>query len=546
MFLFVALSVIVLLMWQAWQEDYGPKPVSGSIPQPTANTVPAAGGVDVPQAPVTPAVGGTTAAAGLPATSGVLGSAGRVRVVTDLMDAFIDLKGGDLRHVELLTYPVSAEHRDTPFKLLSDEGEIFVAQSGLLAQENEAPDHHTVFTASQNEYRLPAGQDELRVVLTWQGSNGINVDKIYTFRRGQFVIDFQQKVSNGSDKDWVGSQYRQLQRSKPGESNYLTGYTYTGPVYYSPETKYEKVPFDDVTDSPLNVSYAGGWIAMIQHYFLGAWIPESDKLNQFYTKALPGERYLIGVISPNITVPQGGEGTLSSRLYVGPKNQNVLPDIAPGLELSVDYGLLTVLAQPLFWMLNWIHKVVGNWGWSIILLTLMIKLAFYKLSETSYRSMANMRKMQPRIQALRDRYGDDKQRLNQAMMEIYKKEKINPLGGCLPILVQIPVFIALYWVLLESVELRQAPFMFWLNDLSAKDPFYILPVLMGASMFIQQKLNPTPPDPIQAKIMMSLPIVFTFMFLWFPSGLVLYWLVNNILSIAQQWHITRRIEKAAH
>ncbi len=545
MLLFIALSVIVLLMWQTWQQDYGPQPVPVQQAQPQGAPVSGTANTDVPQTASVPASSGPPVA-GLPAPSSMLGTGGRVRVVTDVLDVQIDLKGGDLRQAELLGYPVSPDKRDTPFRLMSDEGEIFVAQSGLLATGNEAPDHHAMFTTTQAEYRLPAGQNELHVPLVWRGSSGVVVEKIYTFRRKQFVIGFQQRVRNGSDSDWVGSQYRQLQRSRASQGSYLTGYTYTGSVYYSPETKYEKVSFDEIAEKPLSASYAGGWVAMIQHYFLGAWIPESDKLNQFYTKALPGDRYLIGVVSPNISIPAGGEGSLSSQLYVGPKDQNVLPDVAPGLELSVDYGVLTVIAQPLFWLLNWIHKLVGNWGWSIILLTLLIKLAFYKLSETSYRSMANMRKMQPRIQALRDRYGDDKQRLNQAMMEIYKKEKINPLGGCLPILVQIPVFISLYWVLLESVELRQAPFMLWLNDLSAKDPYYVLPVLMGASMFIQQKLNPTPPDPIQAKIMMSLPLVFTVMFLWFPQGLVLYWLVNNILSISQQWYITRRIEKAAH
>ncbi len=546
MLLFVALSVIVLLMWQTWQQDYGPQPVpTQSAAQPPAATP----GIDKPGLATssTPSTG-TSATLGstpLPATSAVLGSAGRVRVVTDLYDIFIDLKGGDLRQVKLLTYPVSADKPQVPFELFSDEGEIFVAQSGLLSGDNRAPDHDAVFSADAGEYRLAAGQDELSVPLVWRGSDGVTVVKTYTFHRGQFVIDFQQQIHNGSATEWVGSQYRQLQRSRPHDESRLASRTYTGPVYYSPETKYEKAPFDDIASKPLSADYAGGWIAMIQHYFVGAWIPEPDKVNRYYTKALTGDRFLIGIVSPTLSLAPGADGSVTSRLYVGPKDQNVLPEVAPGLELTVDYGMLTVIAQPLFWLLNWIHKVVGNWGWAIILLTLLIKLAFYKLSETSYRSMANMRKMQPRIQALRDRYGDDKQRLNQAMMEMYKKEKINPLGGCLPIVVQIPVFIALYWVLLESVELRQAPFMFWLSDLSTKDPYYVLPILMGVSMFFQQRLNPAPPDPIQAKIMMSLPIVFTFMFLWFPSGLVLYWLVNNLLSIAQQWHITRRIEKTA-
>jgi YidC/Oxa1 family membrane protein insertase len=284
---------------------------------------------------------------------------------------------------------------------------------------------------------------------------------------------------------------------------------------------------------------------MIQHYFLSAWIPDAAEPNLYYTKVLPPARYVLGLVGPELTVPPGQTQLFSSRLYVGPKLQDHLAEIAPGLELTVDYGMLTVLAKPIFWLLKRIHDLVGNWGWAIIILTLLIKLAFYKLSETSYKSMANMRKLAPRLQALKERYGDDRQKLNQAMMEMYRKEKINPLGGCLPILVQIPVFIALYWVLLESVELRQAAFILWLKDLSSPDPYYVLPLIMGVTMFIQQKLNPAPMDPMQAKVMMILPFVFTVFFAFFPAGLVLYWVTNNILSIAQQWVITRRVEQAA-
>jgi len=281
---------------------------------------------------------------------------------------------------------------------------------------------------------------------------------------------------------------------------------------------------------------------MIQHYFAAAWIPDPDESDNYYTRKLDGQRYVLGLTGPLARIADGETSVFRSGIYAGPKIQKDLEAAAPGLELTVDYGYLTIIAQPLFWLLQYIHGVVGNWGWSIIILTIMIKAVFFKLSETSYRSMANMRRMQPRIQALREKFAHDKQKMNQAMMDLYKKEKINPMGGCLPIVVQIPVFIALYWMLLESVELRQAPFIFWIEDLSTKDPFYVLPVLMGISMFIQQRLNPAPPDPIQAKVMMALPLVFTVFFLWFPSGLVVYWLVNNILSIAQQWVITRRVE----
>ena len=310
----------------------------------------------------------------------------------------------------------------------------------------------------------------------------------------------------------------------------------------SPDKRYEKIPFDDMAQQDISRDVPGGWAAMIQHYFISAWIPPRDATNHFYTKALPGERYLVGLAGPTREVAPGSVADLGLELYMGPKNQDRLAQIADGLDLTVDYGWLWFIAQPLFWLLKWLHKLVGNWGWAIVLVTVLIKLAFYHLSATSYRSMANMRRMAPRLQSLKERYGDDKQRLNQAMMELYKKEKINPLGGCLPILVQIPVFIALYWVLLESVEMRQAPFILWIEDLSIKDPYFVLPLIMGVSMYIQQKLNPAPPDPMQAKIMMSLPFVFTIFFAFFPSGLVLYWVVNNILSISQQWYITRKIE----
>lgn len=543
MLLFVALSIILLLMWQTWQHDYGPRPAPPAVAEKPTSSVPSVSmaGSDVPTVTAGDDLPATEATA--PGTEPDEGVSGRIRVVTDVFDLVIDTQGGDIRRLDLPTYPVSTEQPDVPFRLMTDQGEVFFTQSGLVANGSPAPDHYARFSAEKSEYRLAAGEDELRVPLTWRGENGLVVQKIYTFRRGSFAIGFSQLVKNGSDEDWTGRQYRQLQRSRSSQGSYWSGYTYTGAVYYSPETKYEKVDFDQMQKESLSADYSNGWIAMIQHYFLGAWVPVPNEVNHFYTKALPGERYIIGLVAPAVTVPAGGEANLTSTLYIGPKIQSVLAEIAPGLELTVDYGWLTVISQPLFWALEWIYSLVGNWGWAIVILTLLIKLAFYKLSETSYRSMANMRKMQPRIQALRDRYGDDKQRLNQAMMEIYKKEKINPLGGCLPILVQIPVFIALYWMLLESVELRQAPFMLWIKDLSVKDPYFVLPLLMGASMFVQQKLNPTPPDPIQAKIMMALPIVFTVMFLWFPSGLVLYWLVNNILSIAQQWYITRRIEQ---
>jgi len=356
-------------------------------------------------------------------------------------------------------------------------------------------------------------------------------------------VEYQ--VKNASDQPWRGRQYRQLQRKFVGEDEQPAFiYTYIGGVLYSEAEKYEKIDFSDMEEADLNRSFKGGWAAMIQHYFLASWVPAVDEENTFYTKVVNsnfGKRYVMGLYSSAVEVPANGSISLKSQLFVGPKDQARLEAIQESLKLTVDYGILTVIAQPIFWLLKFLHSFLGNWGWAIIFVTLIIKLIFYKLSEASYRSMANMRRMQPKLQVLKERHGDDRQKMGQATMDLYRKEKINPLGGCLPMLVQIPVFISLYWVLLESVEMRQAPFMLWVTDLSAKDPFYVLPLIMGVSMFIQQKLNPAPVDPVQQKIFMIMPVAFTFFFAFFPSGLVLYWAVNNVLSIAQQWYITRHV-----
>jgi YidC/Oxa1 family membrane protein insertase len=554
LFLFIALSLVILLLYSAWQEQTAPTPVTSveaqapAIPtdQPAA---PPIAGQDIPSA--TPAAGApppsdTTPA--IQAESGVLSQTQRIHVVTDLFDVEIDATGGDIRKAALLAYPEKLEDLDKPVVLFNDSlPRILIAQSGLLASAGQSADHHVVFTSSQAEYKLAEGSDKLEVKLSWQGEGGFAVNKVYTFHRNRYVIDLVVEVINGTSEDWSGRFYRQLQRSEvtaQEQSRFI--YTYTGGVVSNELNKYEKVDLDEMASWKAEQNYIkGGWVAMIQHYFIGAWIPLQDQYNYFYTKALNNGRYLIGVSTDETRVAAGQTAQVSSSLYIGPKEQDRLANAAPNLQLTVDYGVLTILADPLFWLLDFIHQYVKNWGWAIILVTLIIKLVFYKLSEAAYRSMANMRKFQPKIQALRERYGNDRQRMSQAMMDLYKKEKINPLGGCLPMLVQIPVFIALYWVLLESVELRQAPFILWIDDLSAKDPFYVLPLIMGASMFIQQKLNPAPMDPMQAKILTFLPIVFTLFFAFFPSGLVLYWVANNILSIIQQWYITRKIERAA-
>jgi YidC/Oxa1 family membrane protein insertase len=542
MFLFIALSFVLLLLWQAWQQDYGrvarPEATATTTTE-TASQPAAATGEDLPGA-----VMQATPAAERDEQE-LLPSSRQISVQTDLYRLVIDSNGGDLRRADLLHYAATHDPGSAPFRLLNDElPNLFVVQSGLRADAGTEPTHHVVYQAEQDVYQMGDHQDTLTVPLLWRSPEGVEVIKRYTFHRDSYVVDIEHVVNNHGTAAWTGRQYRQLQRSEAaeaGQSKFI--HTYMGGVIYSAEEKYEKIKFEDMLKQDLDRTITAGWAAMLQHYFLGALIPDSDSAEHYYTRALDGARYIIGMIAPARTIAAGDSGVFSTRLYLGPKLQDEMKQIAPGLELTVDYGLLTVLAQPLFWLLKAIHGLIGNWGWAIVLLTLLIKLAFYKLSETSYRSMANMRKLAPRLQSLKERFGDDRQKLNQAMMELYKKEKINPLGGCLPIAVQIPVFIALYWMLLESVELRQAPFMLWIQDMSAPDPYYILPLLMGATMLIQQKLNPAPMDPIQAKVMMVLPVVFTVFFAFFPSGLVLYWVVNNTLSISQQAVITRRIER---
>lgn len=553
LFLFVALAFIGFLLWQAWQEDYGPKPqpaeVTRQAEQPSTDAIP---GEDIPVAETPSQVPAADSDVPVSApTSAGLRTAQRIHVETDALRVEIDTVGGDLRRVYLLKYPVSVDQPDQPFHLMDDsETLVHVAQTGFTAKRNPEPDvlyaapnHQTVYQADSTHYRLADGADTLQVDLHWRSPEGVQFTKTYTFKRDNYLIQVDHQVSNGTDKTWAGNLYQRLMRTG-AESR--TGFgmmpTYTGGVYYTPEEKYRKVDFDDISETDLKKpNITGGWVAMIQHYFLSAWVPPAEQAETFFTRAKRNNLFIIGMYSAEHRVAGGSQQSLSTQLFVGPKIQRQLEEIAPGLDLTVDYGMLTFIAKPLFWLLDWIHSLVGNWGWAIILLTVLIKLAFYKLSETSYRSMAKMKKLQPKMMAMRERYGKDRQKIGQAMMELYKKEKVNPLGGCLPILVQIPVFIALYWTLLESVELRQAPWILWYKDLSIRDPYFVLPIIMGVTMFLQQKLNPPQADPMQQRIMMMLPIVFTVFFLFFPAGLVLYWVANNVLSIAQQWYITRRV-----
>jgi YidC/Oxa1 family membrane protein insertase len=568
LYLFIALCFVGLLLFQAWEKDHSAKapPSAGtattaSTPASSAPTQAAAPPPsDVPSAGASQSATSTPPPPPPPSSPTVNGSgnkvpsAKRIHVRTDLLDVELDTLGGDVRQVNLRKYTVSYEDK-TPFRLMTDRGaHLYVAQSGFVIPARshvQAPSHNAVYSTPRTDYELAPGQKTLAVHLRWTSPDGVQVTKTYLFKRGSYVVGLRYTVKNASGQPWTASFYRQLQRTQYAEhssGHQMFIHTYMGAAVYTPKDKYDKISFSDIQDKGLNkANIIGGWVAMLQHYFLGAWIPDAKSTDTFYSlyRAEPFHSYIIGAKTPLVTVAPGGERQFDSRLYVGPKLQDQLASVSPGLDLTVDYGMLTVISKPLFKILEFFHHVFGNWGWSIILLTILIKLVFYKLSETSYRSMAKMRRVQPRMQALKERYGDDKQKLNQALMELYKTEKINPLGGCLPIVIQIPVFIALYWVLLESVEMRQAPFIFWIHDLSAADPYYVLPLLMGVTMFLQQRLNPAPMDPLQKKIMMALPLMFTVFFLFFPAGLVLYWVVNNTLSIAQQWVITKRVVEGA-
>lgn len=475
-----------------------------------------------------------------------------VHVVTDVLDVDIDLNQGDVVAARLRDYPSSVQDKNTPITLLQNNAtERYVANSSVFVVQNQ--DIKTLqfnFHSSQPHYELTTDQTHTVVSLTGQNANGLSVIKRFNFERGSYLIHVDYELENKAQSDWKGYINTQLLRTSPEEdksSMFHVG-SFTGASYsYPGKHRYQKVTFKEMSKANLDETVLGGWIAMQQHYFLSAWVPDPKVANRFYTRA-SGNDFTIGSISPSIELKSQQKQTVSTSLYIGPEVASVLSEIAPGLDLTVDYGWLWFLSSILFSVMTKIHSVVGNWGWSIVLVTLLIKLAFYKLSATSYKSMANMRRLQPKLAALKARYGDDKAKMSQATMEFYREEKVNPLGGCLPILIQIPVFIALYWVLIESVELRQAPFILWIRDLASADPYHVLPIIMGATMLIQQRLNPAPPDPMQAKIMMFLPVFFTALFWGFPAGLVLYWIVNNSLSILQQWYITRKysVEKPNH
>lgn len=530
--LYISLLFVLFVIWQDWEHAHQPK-------QHTVNTT-----VSQPAS-----IAGQTSVSGMQTTNASRAEAAaapgeKIHIKTDVLELTVSTRGGDILQARLPTYPVSVDKPNEPIKLMYDQKGTFVTQSGLLvAKAPNAVQERPLYHVSQAEFDLKTGEKELQVPFTWKSPNGLEIIKTYIFHRGSFLVGVSYHVKNVGDKAWEGSLYSQLAHSPlTSHTSIFHAHSYAGAAFY--DGSYQKVPFDDIAKSPLAKSVQSGWIAMVKHYFLVAWIPQKGSLYHYYSKVEKTDDqslYSIGYRSGVIKLAPGQSTQIQSRIWIGPELQDTLEKVAPGLDLTTGYGIFTVIAKPIFWMLSKIHGVVGNWGFAIILLTLMIKLAFYKLSATSYRSMARMRSLQPKMQALKERYGDDRTKMSQATMELYKTEKINPLGGCLPIVVQIPVFIALYWVLLESVELRQAPFVFWIHDLSTRDPYFVLPVLMGITMFLQQHFNPAPMDPLQKRIMTIMPLGFAAFMAFFPAGLVLYWVVNNTLSIAQQWLIMRRM-----
>lgn len=537
--LYTLLILIGFFLYQMWEKEHPALPevtaqtTTSIAPDrivPTTNTQDTA---TVSKAPVTEA---------MPISAPVGGKL--VSVKTDVFDVVIDTRGGDIVQLNLLDYKETLNSPE-PFVLFNDQDKTrYLAESGLLSQSGpDTTAEQALYSVSETSYTLTPGQNELVVKLNWE-KDGVTVVKSFTFVRDSYEIKVAYDIENHSAKAWTGNQYSQLLRANTPPENHggvvnLT--TYFGAAISTPQKPFQKIPFKDMQEKNVNIVSQNGWAAMVQHYFISAWIPPKDASSTYYSRVTNNGLYTIGALGPQLTVAPGEKASTASKLYAGPAIADRLEKAAPHLQLTIDYGWFWFISVIIFWMLQKVHEFVGNWGWSIVIVTIIIKLMFYHLSAKSYRSMSALKKLQPKIEALKERFGDDKQKLTQATMELYRQEKVNPMSGCLPILVQIPVFIALYWVLVESVQLRHAPFILWIHDLSQHDPYYILPVLMGISMFVQQRLNPPPPDPVQAKVMMFMPVIFTVLFANFPAGLMLYWFVNNTLSFLQQWHIMRQV-----
>ncbi|MEN7341900.1 MAG: membrane protein insertase YidC [Pseudomonadota bacterium] len=550
LFAWALFGLLLMMTWQAWQQDYATPPAAAAI---TEAAQPELVPVDdvLPEVPATPAAASdavpTTGENVLPtAPAAVASSATYVAVKTDVLHLKINLAGGDIVSASLPRYPVSKDLPDQKVTLLNDAGDRYgVYRTGLTSGNNESdPNHLATWQSEASSYTLADGADTLVVPLTWTNDAGVSVEKRFVFKRGAYRIDVNFDVTNATDTAWTARPYARIVHAAeaPDRSMFnVESYSFKGPVVFDGE-KYEKHSPEDLGGEPVRLNdVQNGWVAAIEHHFLSAIIPPADTPVRI-DAARSGERFVVGTVSPAISVAANSTATIPVTLFTGPKLQEQLEAISPRLPLTVDYGMLTLLADPLFWLLSAVYGFVGNWGWAIIIVTFLIKLVFYKLTEKSGRSIAKMRKLQPRLKAIQERYADDRQKLSQAMMELYKREKVNPAAGCLPILIQMPFFLAFYWVLLESVEMRQAPFMLWIQDLSVRDPLFVLPILMGAAMLMQQRLNPAPADPVQAKVMRVLPVIFTVFFAFFPAGLVLYWFTNTVLGVAQQWKINNVVE----
>lgn len=525
----------LFMLWDGWQRFNQPPAAPAVATDATAAQSAGA------QAPV-PTVSSAAAPSDVPQTTAVAQTAA-ARVVTDLFIADVSAEGGSIIRLELLMHHAGPESEGN-FVLLDNGGaNLYHAQSGLIG--DGMPTHKTVYQLPEGELKLADGQDKVELRMTAAGPDGVAVTKVLTFTRGSYRIDTRFEIANNGSAPVAAHAYFQLLRDgKAVSAGTSMLSTFTGPAFYTEAGKYQKVDFSDIDKGKAKfvTKAPDGWVALVQHYFVSTFVPAAGVEREFFAKKVGDNLYTAGVIVPVQPAAAGATSTVEVPLYAGPQIQSNLDAMAPGLDHVVDYGWLKIIASPMHWVLEKLYALVGNWGWAIILLTILIKAIFFPLSAASYKSMAKLRLVTPRMQQIKERHGNDRVRMQQEMMELYKTEKINPLGGCLPILIQIPVFIALYWVLLGSVEMRNAPWIGWITDLSIKDPYFVLPIIMGVTMFVQTKLNPTPPDPIQAKVMLFLPVVFTGMFLFFPAGLVLYWTVNNILSIAQQWQITRMIE----
>lgn len=550
-----AVSYILFLEWNTFQEaKIAAKPVNeetivsndvATVVDTPSPALPQPSDIESDDVPSVAAPAVTNQA---PSSTQSLNENRLVSVKTDSFEILIDTFGGDLIRVALSKFLAEQTEDSAPFLLMNNTTDrTYIAQSGLVGQNgtDKSGTERPFYKTELSEYTLGDDDDQLIVDLVHQDAD-VTITKRFTFTRDSHLIDIDYIVDNKSSQLWRAAPYGQIRRHeyKVGESVMFGMQSYLGAALTTEENNYDEVTFDDIEDGEPKTKIKGGWVSMVQHYFISAWVPDQEATNTYsFRKQNATDLFIMEYVGPLTTIEPGQQSTINSSFYAGPKDIKKLEKISPYLDLTIDYSFLSFIAKPMFYGLDYIHSKVGNWGVAIILLTLLIKIIFFYPSAMSYRSMAKMRKLQPMMADLKERFGDDKQKMSAELMKVYRKEKVNPLGGCLPILLQMPVFIALYWVLMESVELRHAPFMLWITDLSVKDPIFVLPLIMGLTMFIQQKLNPTPPDPMQAKVMQMMPIFFTVLFLFFPAGLVLYWVVNNTLSITQQYIITRQIEK---